>query len=442
MVQFLLLNLEPERETFTTGNFNGVNYNNLINIPLTESLRNQYDAHVSPKKLTCLRFACVNARSLRNKTADVVDHVVNSNIDMCVVTETWLKDADSVTIAALSPDGYCFQNSPRSGGGVGVMYKSIIGTKLIHANQCSSFESSEWNVTIQNHVIKLVAVYRPPSSSTHPQPMSLFFEEFSTYLESIVISTERLLISGDFNLHIESSEDTNAKKFCELLETFGLIQHVAFPTHTSGHTLDLIISRSINDVIITELESTLALSDHSFIECNLNIPKPNFMVKEIRFRQLKRVDIPTFKNDISSSELCVNSFMDIDELSRYDTTLSSILDKHAPMTTKRMVVRRVVPWFTDDLKKLKAERRKCERKMLQSGCPNDKELYYRTRDKYSARLRKTKISYYSDLIDECSGNSKKLFRVINALTKQKSSESLPPYDDPLILANGFGTFFG
>ena len=44
MVQFLLLNHEPERETSTTRNFNGVNYNNLINISLTESLRNQYDA--------------------------------------------------------------------------------------------------------------------------------------------------------------------------------------------------------------------------------------------------------------------------------------------------------------------------------------------------------------------------------------------------------------
>ena len=107
-----------------------------------------------------------------------------------------------------------------------------------------------------------------------------------------------------------------------------------------------------------------------------------------------------------------------------------------------MVVRPVVPWFTDDLKKLKAERRKCERKMLQSGCSSDREIYYRTRDKYSACLRKTKISYYSDLIDECSGNSKKLFCVFNSLTKQKSSESLPPHDDPLILANEFGSFFG
>jgi exonuclease III len=110
---------------------------------------------------------------------------------------------------------------------------------------------------IQNQVIKLVGVYRPPSSTNYPQPVSLFFEAFSTYLEHIVISTERLLISGDFNFHVESTDDTNVKRFCELLETFGLTQHVACPTHTSGHTLDLIISRSINDVIITELESTL-----------------------------------------------------------------------------------------------------------------------------------------------------------------------------------------
>ena len=149
---------------------------------------------------------------------------MNSNIDICVFTETWLKDVDSVTIAALSPNGYCFQNSPRendrSGGGVGVMYKSIMRTKLMDANQFRSFEFSEWNVTIQNQVIKLVGVYRPPYSTNYPQPVSLFFEEFSTYLESIVISTERLIISGDFNFHVESTDDTNAKRFCELLETY------------------------------------------------------------------------------------------------------------------------------------------------------------------------------------------------------------------------------
>ncbi len=112
-----------------------------------------------------------------------------------------------------------------------------------------------------------------------------------------------------------------------------------------------------------------------------------------------------FKNDISVSELCVNSFSHIEEFSRsYERTLLNLLHKHSPIKTKRMVVRPVVPWVTNDLKKLKAERRKCERKMLQSGCSHDKELYNKTRDKYSAHLRKAKISYYSDLIDKCSGS--------------------------------------
>ena len=37
------------------------------------------------------------------KTAEIVDHVLSNNIDVCIVTETWLKEADTVNIATLSP---------------------------------------------------------------------------------------------------------------------------------------------------------------------------------------------------------------------------------------------------------------------------------------------------------------------------------------------------
>ena len=50
-----------------------------------------------------LHFANVNARSLKNRTAEIVDHVLSNNINVCIVTETWLKEADTVSIAALSP---------------------------------------------------------------------------------------------------------------------------------------------------------------------------------------------------------------------------------------------------------------------------------------------------------------------------------------------------
>ena len=41
-----------------------------------------------------------------------------------------------------------------------------------------------------------------PYSSKDPVTTALFSEEFTTYLESFIMSPEPLLITGDFNIHI------------------------------------------------------------------------------------------------------------------------------------------------------------------------------------------------------------------------------------------------
>ena len=77
-----------------------------------------------------LRFAVINARSLRNKTAVFVDHIIEQNIDVCAVTETWLKDKDTASIADICQSGYSFKSFPRPsnrmGGGTGVMFNSSL----------------------------------------------------------------------------------------------------------------------------------------------------------------------------------------------------------------------------------------------------------------------------------------------------------------------------
>ena len=162
------------------------------------------------------RFANVNARSLKNKTAEVVDHVLNNNIDVCIVTETWLKAVDTVSIAALSPPGYSFANFPRQsnrmGGGAGIMFNTNFKAILKEGGEKRSFEYSEWNLQAPNCTIKILAVYRP-HSRTHPVPSTVFFEEFSNLLETIVLCVEVLLITGDFNFHLDDPYDTNTKAF-------------------------------------------------------------------------------------------------------------------------------------------------------------------------------------------------------------------------------------
>jgi len=51
------------------------------------------------------------------------------------------------------------------------------------------------------------------------------------------------------------------------------------------------------------------------------------------------------------------------------------------------------------------------------------------------------VNYFSDLIDQCAGDSRKLFRVVNSLSREPPVTALPEHDDPTKLANEFDTFF-
>ena len=62
-------------------------------------------------------------------------------------------------------------------------------------------------------------------------------------------------------------------------------------------------------------------------------------------------------------------------------------------------------------------------------------------DEYSLRLKDDKTKYYNELIQDCEGDSKKLFRVVNSLCKERSVNLLPPHTSPLQLADDFEEFF-
>ena len=112
--------------------------------------------------------------------------------------------------------------------------------------------------------IKILLVDLLPGLST-----SLFLEEFSKLLESITADQrhKRLLIVGDFNIHVDNSNDTTARQSVDLLDSFNLVQHVSEKTHANGHTLDLVISNAmdhfVNDVKITDPVISDNLAFHS-----------------------------------------------------------------------------------------------------------------------------------------------------------------------------------
>ena len=79
--------------------------------------------------------------------------------------------------------------------------------------------------------IKLLVIYRPPYSTAHRVTVATFLDEFANYLEPIILSPEPLVIAGDMNIHVDDPVDSDAIKFLDLLDTYGLTQHVNTPTH-------------------------------------------------------------------------------------------------------------------------------------------------------------------------------------------------------------------
>ena len=111
---------------------------------------------------------------------------------------------------------------------------------------------------------------------------------------------EELLVVGDFNIHVDSSNN-ESKGFLDILNANGLTQHATSPTHQKGHTLDLVITREhsnllsgspivfISGVGVANSSSSL---DHYAVLCYLNVTRPKTVYKSVKFRAFRKIPVP------------------------------------------------------------------------------------------------------------------------------------------------------
>ena len=186
-----------------------------------------------------------------------------------------------------------------------------------------------------------------------------------------MLSKEPLLITGDFNFHVDDCSDKDAAKFKDLLLEFEL-QHVNVPAHRDGHTLDLFITRMSDNTTLDDPVASYYISDHTFLVCQLNTQKPATVMETTTYRKCKQIDIEKFKNDIEQSCLYTMTQSTCNE----DTCdMETMTAQYKPrcektwmiMPRKRLKLKKkpAMPWHNDEIKGLKRDRRKAERQWLQ-----------------------------------------------------------------------------
>ena len=214
------------------------------------------------------KFATWNAHSLNTKSAHICDLVISQHLDILAITETWLSDENfqnnnTVTEILNTLKDFEFHHVPRVGrivDGIGVFLRKGFNVSKSEMPLFSSVECMDSKISHGSSSVRLITIYRPPPSKKNKATATTFFEEFSILLETVNLTSGYLLLNGDFNFHMESSNDAFASAFSDLLDSAGLRQHVTGPTHRSGHTFDLIIDRQDDNV----LSSFSVLSDLPF----------------------------------------------------------------------------------------------------------------------------------------------------------------------------------
>lgn len=394
-----------------------IDYSNLIRIKC--KTRQNHD-----RKIKC---GFLNIRSLPSKAVLVNDLITEHSVDLFGLTETWLREDEYVSLNEASPPSHINTHIARDGGrggGVAAIYNSNLLINTKPKSNFSSFESLSINILHPSNKsinsVEFVIVYRPPG------PYSSFLAEFSEFLSNLAITKDKIILVGDFNIHVDVENDCLSTSFRSILDSLGFSQVVKGPTHKHLHTLDLILTYGLDIENLAIFPHNDFLSDHFLITFDFILTSFNPPDKTVLTRSISDKEIAKFKERIplaidsllGSLDRYTNVSSGIDCLTNNVTdTLKSTLDDIAPLKKKIKKQEKLAPWFNSFTRELKQCSRRLER-IWRSTKTDIAYIAWKDSFKtYKKALCRSRTAYYSSLIEENQNNPRFLFSTVARLTK-------------------------
>lgn len=405
-----------------------------------------------------LRIGCLNARSVKNKTLSLADYILSEDFDIFAITETWLgSSVDQQCISELVPNGYDIKSIPRQdkrdGGGVAVVYKQTLTIRVVESTVSrifTHFEYLDCEIRLSSRTILLSVIYRPPPSQRNGLKNTVFFEEWSNYIEKHSVKSVESVIVGDLNFHLDKPDDFDAQRFLQCMEDHSLKQHVTEPTHIRGHILDVLITKDTSKMVsnVNVMDSGVRNSDghrsvdHFTVSFDTNLSKPGSQRKCVSFRKFKEVNIPSLQSDIRKSPLLNLQEGTADELAEaYDKGVKKLVDKHAPVRQKTITLRPNAPWYTEELHEAKRARRRLERQWRKTHLEVHRQMYQLQCKVVNRLLHETRRDYFQTKIMDYGNDQRGINRVVKHLLGSSSSPVLPQHTSAQELADQFNAFF-
>lgn len=307
----------------------------------------------------------------------------------------------------------------------------------------------EVKASFQDKKIIILCFYRPPSSCPHE-----FNKNLKTYLDNHKNNAAYYFFVGDLNIDILKNLDY-ANDYLNVLHEYGYISAInnfTRCTNTTKSCIDhIFLKTNLNLEYILPLIIQTTLTDHYIIAVQVILTSNND-INSNNNNHLKVIK----QTDFKKLEYCLNQ-VNWDDVYRAEdtesatTTFLEIIKNNVDICTKNIKIKRNKmkrkSWITNGIINSINTRDRMFQRLLKD--PNNKQLaedYKNYRNFTTKLIKKTKVNYYKNKINENKNNSKNLWETVKDICKQSRQQNKIDYiknnngdkiQDPKLIANVF-----
>ena len=138
------------------------------------------------------------------------------------------------------------RHNGKTGGRLVVVHKNHIKLQTYCILQTlGMMECGCFQIKFGSEIVSLFVIYHIPNTSV----LQFSEEMLSIFENSIETISNKILLMGDFNIHMDRPDNPNTIIFNDFLDSLNLRNNISFQTHISGHTLDLILD-DCNELLV------------------------------------------------------------------------------------------------------------------------------------------------------------------------------------------------
>lgn len=230
-------------------------------------------------------------------------------------------------------DKSCF-----SGGLIEYIRKGILRKRLSDF-ELTNFESIASELTINKKKYFLLSFYRTERDENKLQNIIKFFQELSQILDKATNKYDDIILMGDINIDYYDKKCVGFKQLNDLMDIFNLtnlIKEKTFFFRDHESSIDVILTNKPRKYFNSKSFELVVSDCHKMVVTNLRAHVSHLSTKTIEYRSMKNFNKEDFLKEL---ETHLNEITYTTTNMAYDNlvyTLSNVLNKHAPIKTKKI----------------------------------------------------------------------------------------------------------